>query len=103
MSYSYRFHKDAGCYTVHDAGGEPESDHRTANEAAARVAYLNGGGTPPPDVATVDADRRQRVEETARLFAAALIGSDHRIGFASDAFDFAEMFEAERSQRASGK
>ncbi len=44
--YVYRYFKDAGCYTVGFYVGEmfhPESDHRTAEEAAARVHYLNGG------------------------------------------------------------
>ena len=45
--YVYIHCKDAGCYTVGfyspDGKWEPESDHRTAEEAAERVHYLNGG------------------------------------------------------------
>lgn len=45
--YVYRdFMKDAGCYTVgfYSPDGEwhSESDHDTRDEAAERVAYLNG-------------------------------------------------------------
>ena len=39
--------KEYGCYTVghynQDGKFEPESDHDTAEQAAARVHYLNGG------------------------------------------------------------
>lgn len=41
--YSYRWLRDAGCYTVFDEDGEPESDHDTADQAAHRVRFLNGG------------------------------------------------------------
>lgn len=45
MMYVYRKFED--CYTVgfYSPNGEwhPESDHDTAEEAAARVHYLNGG------------------------------------------------------------
>lgn len=45
--YVYRYFKDTGCYTVgfYAPDGEwiPESDHKTAEEAAQRVAWLNGG------------------------------------------------------------
>jgi hypothetical protein len=34
-----------GFYAPDDDGWNAESDHRTAEEAAARVHYLNGGGT----------------------------------------------------------
>ena len=47
--YVYRdLTKDEGCYTVgfYDPSGKwhPESDWNTNEEAAARVAYLNGHG-----------------------------------------------------------
>jgi len=44
--YVYRYFQEAGCYTVgfYSPDGEwhPESDHKTADEAARRVAWLNG-------------------------------------------------------------
>jgi len=48
MMYVYRdCRRDAGVYVVgfYDPSGEwhPESDWDTSEEAAARVAYLNGG------------------------------------------------------------
>lgn len=47
MGYVYLDNmKDAGCYTVGfyrpDGRFEPESDHATRDEAAERVAWLNG-------------------------------------------------------------
>ncbi len=47
MYVDRNFMRDAGCYTVgyYDPSGnfQPESDHDTADEAAKRVHYLNGG------------------------------------------------------------
>lgn len=47
MTWLYRWLKEAGCYTVgyYDPKGkwEPESDHSTAEAAANRVVFLNGG------------------------------------------------------------
>lgn len=47
MTWIYRKTEQAlwtvGFYTP-DGTWEPESDHNTADMAAARVAYLNGGG-----------------------------------------------------------
>lgn len=49
MAYTYIKTQDG--FTVGTAGPDdawcPESDHSTADEAAARVAWLNGGGPPP--------------------------------------------------------
>jgi len=47
-NYIYRdFRKNCGCFTVgfYDPSGEfmPESDHSSAESAAARVNFLNGG------------------------------------------------------------
>lgn len=45
--YSYERFEAAGCWTVGsytpDGKWHPESDHRSADAAAARVHYLNGG------------------------------------------------------------
>jgi hypothetical protein len=50
MMYVYIYFKEAGVYTVGfyapDGKWEPESDHRTAEEAAKRVHWLNGGKYP---------------------------------------------------------
>lgn len=49
IQYVYRYFKDAGCYTVgfYDPSEkwEPESDYKTADEAAERVAHLNCGAS----------------------------------------------------------
>lgn len=83
--------QQAGCYTVGHYGPdgrfEPESDHRHAAQAAARVHYLNGGLPPgvehAPPLAT---DTLKRALEAAgaiqndlrRLLASQVLATPHR-------------------------
>lgn len=53
MSYVYIRSRSEPLYTVgfYDPGGnwQPESDHESSDEAAARARWLNGGSNPKPE------------------------------------------------------
>ncbi len=75
MSYTY-IRSEQGLWTVggYDPAGrwQPESDHDSPQDAAARVAWLNGSGEPPAPAAGLLLTPRDRRTLIAALADAAL-------------------------------
>ena len=84
MTYTY-LRSEPGLWTVGDYAPDgrwqPESDHDSREDAAQRVAWLNGSGEPPAPPAGVLLTPRDRRLLLAALADAAAYRTDRATGF----------------------